>query len=72
MAHNLPAPILETNTVRLFVRLLAYTDDPTKTPSQKLLWHMAEEVLPRNNAAQFNQALMELGSLVCVPASPHC
>jgi A/G-specific adenine glycosylase len=72
MAYNLPAPILETNTVRLFARLLAYAGDPTKTPAQKLLWQMAEEVLPRTNAAQFNQALMELGALICVPANPRC
>lgn len=72
MAHNLPAPILETNTVRLFARLLAYREDPTKAPAQKLLWQMAEQVLPRSNPAQFNQALMELGSLVCVPANPRC
>src|SRR5690606_21173505 len=72
MAHNLPAPILETNTVRLFARLLAYREDPTRAPAKKLLWQMAEQVLTRHNPAQLNQALMELGSLVCTPANPRC
>lgn len=72
MAYDLRAPILETNTIRLLARLLAYRDDPTKSAGQKLLWATAEEVLPQSNIAQFNQALMELGSLVCMPANPKC
>jgi A/G-specific adenine glycosylase len=72
MAYGERAPILETNTVRLFARLLAYPDDPTKSVGQKLLWDMAKQVLPRTNIAHFNQALMELGSLVCTPTSPKC
>jgi A/G-specific adenine glycosylase len=66
------APILEANTIRLLARLLAYPDDPTKSAGQKLLWATAEEILPRTNVAEFNQALMELGSLVCTPANPKC
>ncbi len=66
------APILEANTIRLLARLLAYPDDPTKSAGQKLLWATAEEILPRTNVAEFNQALMELGSLVCTPATPKC
>ncbi|MEQ8209957.1 MAG: A/G-specific adenine glycosylase [Lacipirellulaceae bacterium] len=72
IAHDKPAPILEANTIRLFARLIAYRDDPTKSAGQRRLWSTAEEVLPRKNVARFNQALMELGSLVCKPASPLC
>jgi A/G-specific adenine glycosylase len=72
IAFNQRAPILEANTIRLLARLLAYPDDPTKSVGQKLLWATAEEILPRSEVAQFNQALMELGSLVCTPASPKC
>lgn len=72
IAYNQRAPILEANTIRLFARLLAYPDDPTKSAGQKLLWGTAEEILPRANVAEFNQALMELGSLVCTPVNPCC
>jgi A/G-specific adenine glycosylase len=72
IAFNQRAPILEANTIRLLARLLAYPDDPAKSAGQKLLWATAEEILPRSEVAQFNQALMELGSLVCTPASPRC
>ncbi|MGI9427831.1 MAG: A/G-specific adenine glycosylase, partial [Bythopirellula sp.] len=72
IAYDQRAPILEANTIRLLARLIGYRDDPTKTAGQKLLWQTAEEVLPRKDIARFNQALMELGSLVCKPANPIC
>lgn len=72
MAYDLRAPILETNTVRVLARLLAYPDDTTKSAGQKVLWAAAEEILPQSNIAHFNQAMMELGSLVCTPANPKC
>lgn len=72
IAFNQRAPILEANTIRLLARLLAYPADPTKSAGQKLLWATAEEILPRADVAGFNQALMELGSLVCTPVQPKC
>lgn len=65
-------PILEANTVRLFSRLLAFAGDPTSRTGQELLWKFAEEILPRQEVGEFNQALMELGSLVCTPREPRC
>lgn len=72
IAFDEPAPILEANTIRLFARLLAYRGDPTKNAGQQLLWSFAEEILPADDVGIFNQALMELGSLVCTPNSPAC
>ncbi len=72
IAFDTPAPILEANTIRLFARLLAYREDPTKNAGQQLLWAFAEEILPARDVGIFNQALMELGSLVCTPKSPAC
>lgn len=72
IAFDQRAPILEANTIRLFARLIGYRDDPTKSAGQKVLWQTAEDVLPQKDIAQFNQALMELGSLVCKPAEPLC
>lgn len=72
IAFDRPAPILEANTIRLFARLIALKEDATKSVGQKRLWAVAEEVLPKKNIADFNQALMELGSLVCTPAAPKC
>ena len=72
IAFDVPAPILEANTIRLLSRIIGYRDDPTKTPGQWLLWQTAEDLLPQKDVARFNQALMELGSLVCTPANPKC
>jgi A/G-specific adenine glycosylase len=72
IAFDERAPILEANTIRLLSRLIAYRDDPLRTAGQRVLWHTAEEILPQKDVARFNQALMELGSLVCTPAEPKC
>jgi A/G-specific adenine glycosylase len=72
IAFDAREPILEANTLRLFSRLLAYRGDPTSTEGGRLLWAMAEAVLPRRGAGRFNQALMELGSEVCTPRVPRC
>ncbi|TWT47738.1 A/G-specific adenine glycosylase [Botrimarina hoheduenensis] len=72
IAFGKRAPILEANTIRLLTRLIAYEGDPTRSAGQKRLWSLAEELLPTKNVADFNQALMELGSLVCTPTSPAC
>ena len=72
IAFDAREPILEANTLRLLSRLLAYAGDPRSTEGQRLLWAMAEIVLPRRGAGRFNQALMELGSEVCTARSPRC
>ena len=66
------APIVEANTLRLYARLLGMTYDPRTTAGQKLLWDFAEAILPKKNAGDVNQALMDLGSLVCTPQEPDC
>lgn len=72
IAFDAREPILEANTIRLFCRLLAYRGQPTSTEAQRLLWSMAEAVLPRREVGAFNQGLMELGSQVCTPKTPLC
>ena len=72
IAFDQRAPILEANTIRLLSRLIAYRDDPLKAAGQRILWQTAADILPQKNVARFNQALMELGSLVCTPTDPRC
>jgi len=72
IAFDAQEPILEANTIRLFARLLKFPGDPLSSAGQKLLWQAAETLLPRKNTGQFNQSLMELGSLVCTPTNPDC
>ena len=71
-AFEVRLPILEANSVRLLCRLFAIGDDPKSSATQKRLWRIAEDLLPRKRVGDFNQALMELGALVCTPAQPKC
>ena len=72
IAMDAREPILEANTIRLYSRLLAYDGEVTSAAGQRMLWSMAEALLPRSNSGELNQALMELGSEICTPKSPHC
>lgn len=72
IAYDLPAPILEANTIRLLSRLVAFSGDVSSGASRKFLWDLAESLVPRRHSGLFNQSLMELGSLVCTPKSPAC
>ncbi len=71
-AFDLRLPILEANSVRVLARLFGRTGDPRRGPEQRWLWSAAEALLPSRRAGDFNQALMELGALVCTPQSPRC
>ncbi|MFL5328309.1 MAG: A/G-specific adenine glycosylase [Gemmataceae bacterium] len=65
-------PIIEANSLRVICRLFGQTGDPKSAAVQKWLWQTAEALLPKSRAGDFNQALMELGALVCTPAQPRC
>ena len=72
IAFGQRAAILEANTIRLLSRLIGYRGDPFSSVGQRILWQTAHDILPNKDVAQFNQALMEFGSLVCTPAEPKC
>ena len=65
-------PILEANSRRVLCRLLGVRGDPLQADVQAQLWKTAETLLPAKRVGAFNQALMELGALICVSAKPHC
>jgi len=69
---NQRLPIVEANTNRLFARLLLHEDDVMTTQTQKRFWAFAEWILPRKHISDFNQALMEVGALICTPQNPDC
>ena len=66
------APLVDGNVSRVFSRLYRIAGDPTKGPALKRHWALAEELLDPTRPGDYNQALMELGALVCRPKSPHC
>lgn len=66
------APIVDGNVARVLARFHGMEADITKTRTSRELWRRAEESLPRRGAGSYNQALMELGALVCTKSSPRC
>ncbi|HXG22975.1 MAG TPA: A/G-specific adenine glycosylase [Chthonomonadales bacterium] len=72
IAFHQPAPLVDTNVARVLTRVFAIGGDPKSGPVQSRLWHLAKELIPEGRARDFNQALMELGALVCTPSDPTC
>jgi len=72
IAYNQPVPLKDANVERVFARL-ADIDRPLKqTATQKRIISLAETLLDRESPRLYNQALMELGALVCTPKKPAC
>jgi A/G-specific adenine glycosylase len=71
-AYDRRLPILEANSQRVLCRLFGIDQNPKESAVQKLLWQLAETLLPTRSVGDFNQAVMELGALICTPANPNC
>lgn len=72
IAFDEPAPVLDGNVIRVLSRLTDLPDDVTQTSTKNALWQLAEQLVPTKRPGDFNQALMELGQQICLPAKPMC
>lgn len=66
--------IQDGNVRRVLSRLFCVKGDLTKSSAQKNLWKLATELTPRQGAAAavHNQAIMDLGAMLCTPKNPQC
>jgi A/G-specific adenine glycosylase len=73
-AYEKRAALVDTNVARVLHRVFAPELAPKSGAGLKRLWHIAEQLLPRSGKSTWthNQALMELGALVCSARSPKC
>jgi A/G-specific adenine glycosylase len=67
-------PIVDANVIRVLCRLYAIPGDPKSPKVQACLWEKATILIPTGQGRAFNQAMMELGALVCgkSPACKNC
>jgi A/G-specific adenine glycosylase len=72
IAYNKEAPILDGNVKRVLSRLYAIKGGPSESKTVESLWQLSESLIPKGGARLFNQALMDLGSMVCTPKDPQC
>ncbi|MCW5197457.1 A/G-specific adenine glycosylase [Buchnera aphidicola] len=70
LTHNYCFPILDGNVKRILKRFYNYTLKNYKL--EKKLWKKINCLIPIHNCAKFNQALMDLGSLICKIKNPIC
>lgn len=62
-------PILDGNVKRVLARCYAVSGWPGKKEVEKRLWDISEEVTPAEGVERFNQAMMDLGAMVCTARS---
>jgi len=72
IAYDQKAPAVDGNVMRVFSRIFAIDDDISSAKTKKKMERIAEALIPEGAPGDFNQALMELGALICTPTSPQC
>lgn len=71
-AFDLPYPVVDGNVERVISRLFSINENLRLAEGKKKLKYCLDSVFPKEQAAVFNQAIMELGSQVCKPQTPDC
>ena len=72
-AYGIPKPAVDGNVLRVISRLTGSRGDIMKQSVRRQMEDALEKVIPENAAADFNQGLIELGAIVCVPnGEPKC
>ena len=66
------AAILDTNVARVLFRVFVGRGDLKSHAMKRHLWAVSEVLVPRREVFDFNQALMDLGAMVCVARNPKC
>ncbi len=68
IAFNKPEPVVDGNIRRVMSRLRGAETSPTES----FFWQQASAWVPSKRPSDFNQAVMELGAMVCLPSHPEC
>ena len=69
---NAPYAILDGNVKRVLARYFAVSGWSGEKKTEDRLWQLTGEVTPNDQVADFNQAMMDLGALVCTRSKPKC
>jgi len=72
-AFNRDFPIVDTNVQRILNRVfLQDLKETSPTKRENIIWELAEKVLLKGDAWTFNQAILDLGALLCIAQKPRC
>lgn len=73
IAYGIPVPAVDGNVFRVITRMTEDPQDIMKPAFRKKTEAMLLEIIPKDRPGDFNQAMMELGAVVCVPnGQPKC
>jgi A/G-specific adenine glycosylase len=72
IAFGVDAAALDGNVKRVLARAFDFRSDVKSPAGIKALWVLAESLVPRGQAGDYNQALMDLGATICTPRAPAC
>jgi A/G-specific adenine glycosylase len=83
IAFNQPTPVLDGNVIRVLTRIFGIAENPREKITGAKLWNLAAVLVEEAaklrhpetagpNCSHLNQALMELGALICAPRRPQC
>ncbi|WP_036584638.1 A/G-specific adenine glycosylase, partial [Paenibacillus darwinianus] len=72
IAFDRPEPAVDGNVMRVLSRYFLLEEDIAKPSTRAGIERLAASLIPDGAAGDFNQAIMELGALVCTPKSPGC
>ncbi|MED3623750.1 A/G-specific adenine glycosylase [Neobacillus thermocopriae] len=72
IAYGIPEPAVDGNVMRVLSRILLIWEDIAKASTRKVFEEAVRQIISHEDPSSFNQALMELGALICTPTSPSC
>jgi len=72
IAYNEPVAVVDGNVARVVSRLFAVEQPVNTAPGEAMVRQAADALLDPHNPGLHNQAMMELGALVCLPRNPRC
>ncbi|MGI9277882.1 MAG: A/G-specific adenine glycosylase [Endozoicomonas sp.] len=72
ISMGIRAPILDGNVKRVLARYRAVEGWPGQSAVAKELWAIAEQYTPAERTAEYTQAMMDLGAMICTRSKPSC
>ncbi len=72
IAWNQPVAAIDGNVIRVVSRLFGIREEISNTTVRRQIETMAESLVPADRPGDHNQAMMDLGAVICVPGTPDC
>lgn len=72
IVYNMKEPAIDGNVLRVYARIYKVHEDIMRSAGKKKITDLVEATLPAHRPGDFNQALMDFGSRICIPKNPRC